>query len=301
MRTLQRILVGHDLQLGGSLAVRSAIDLAQRCNAHVKIVHVVEPYPLYQRLSHPLTSPYNPQELAQRAGEALQKIVNDHKSPSLPLEYEVHTGKPFVELIVARRAWQADLLMVGSRTDGQDRWLGSTGERVIRKARSPVLVVKRSLSATPKTILVPTDFSEHAKKAALEAIAFVRHFGGRLVLLHVLELPSAAAVGYGPTMGALPPMPFLSPQEIEPEWQAFFAELGSFDDVDCTHSTVEGRPVSVIVETAEKQEADLIVMGTHGRTGLQHMLLGSVAEGAVRRSPCSILVIPPDSWQFALP
>lgn len=77
MRTLRRIIVGHDLQPGGFLAVRSAAALAKRCDAHVKLVHVVEPYPLYQRLAHPLTSTYSMAELVQRAGEALRKLTDE--------------------------------------------------------------------------------------------------------------------------------------------------------------------------------------------------------------------------------
>lgn len=301
MRTLQRIIVGHDWQPGGYLAVRSAAALAKRCDAHVKPVHVVEPYPMYQRLAHPLTSPYSMAELAQRAGEALQKLTDDMR-PELPrMEYEVRTGKPFVELIVARRAWQADLLLVGTRVEGQSRFLGGTGERVVRKALAPVLVAKQALGEAPKTIVAPTDFSEGAKKAAQEAIAFVQHFGGHLVFLHVLELPSAHAVGYGPQMGALPPMPLISPEEIKAEWQAFFADLPALADVSYEHSTSEGHAVTIIGETAEKHKADLIIMGAHGRTGLEHMLMGSVAEGVARQAPCSVLTIRSDAVQFSLP
>jgi nucleotide-binding universal stress UspA family protein len=110
-------------------------------------------------------------------------------------------------------------------------------------------------------IVVPMDFSACAKKAAQEALAFVQHFGGRMLFLHVLELPSAAAVGYGPTVGGLPPAAIFSPQDIEPEWQAFFAEFSSLKGVNSEYQTIEGRPISTIMETAEKQNADLIMMG----------------------------------------
>lgn len=102
-------------------------------------------------------------------------------------------------------------------------------------------------------------------------------------------------------MGALPPMALISPEEIEPEWQAFFADLPALADVSHEHSTGEGRAVTTISETAEKHKADLIIMGTHGRTGLGHMLMGSVAEGVVRQASCSVLTIRPDAVQFSLP
>ena len=301
MRTLQRIIVGHDLQPGGHLAAQSAMELAERCGAEVKLVHVVEPYAMYQRLTHPLTSTYKTEELVERAGRTLQKLSNDMQSQRSRVEYEVRTGKPFVELIIARRSWQADLLVVGTRQEDRSRFLGSTGERVARKAMAPVLVAKQALNEEPKTIIMPTDFSECAKKAAQEALAFIQHFGGRLIFLHALELPSVYAAGYGPAMGAPPPMPILSPEEIEPEWQAFFADLPALANMNYEHRAVEGHAISMIGETAEKQNADLIIMGTHGRTGLGHMLLGSVAEGVVRQAPCSVLTIRPDAMQFVLP
>ena len=102
-------------------------------------------------------------------------------------------------------------------------------------------------------------------------------------------------------MSALPPIPLISPEEIEPEWQAFLADLPALANVNYERGTVEGHVVSVIGQTAEKRNADLIIMGTHGRTGLGHMLMGSVAEGVVRQSSCSVLTIRPDAMQFSLP
>jgi hypothetical protein len=84
-----------------------------------------------------------------------------------------------------------------------------------------------------------------------EEYTVVQHFGGRLVFLHVLELPPAHAVGYGPEMGAFLLMPLISPQEIEPEWQVFFADLPALVDVNYERSTSEGQAVSAIGETAE--------------------------------------------------
>ena len=104
MRDLKRILVGHDLAAGGDLALRSAAAVAHRCGATLRLVHVVEPLNPYQRISHPLTTPFTLEEIAQKTGERLQALA---ASPDLAgrAEYEVRSGKPFVDLIVAARAW----------------------------------------------------------------------------------------------------------------------------------------------------------------------------------------------------
>ena len=301
MSGLEKIVVGHDLQAGGEMAARSAAEFAKRCGARVKLVHVVEPYPLYSRLSHPFTPPYSTEELVQRAGEKIQTLATNAEYGFVRVEYEVRTGKPFVELILVRRAWQADLIVVGCRTEGRERFLGSTGERVLRKAMVPVLVAKKLLDAGPKTFLVPTDFSLSAKKAAEEALTLVGHFGGRILFLHALEPPSAYAVGYGPDVGIPPPVPLISPEDLKSEWQAFLSDLPSLQDIAWNQHTVEGHAVTIITKAAEQYQVDMIVMGTHGRTGLSHMLLGSVAEGVVRQASCSVLTIRPEAFQFDLP
>jgi nucleotide-binding universal stress UspA family protein len=302
MRRLTKIIVGHDFRTGGDTALQAATALATRCGAQLKLIHVVEPYPVYQQLAHPLTRPYTAAELVQKTGEHLQRLATTAEQGLTRVEYEVRTGKPFVELILAHRAWQADLLVVGGPEPDLGRFLGSTSERVLRKAMTPVLIAKRPLGAGPKIVLVPSDFSASALKAAEEAVALVQHFGGRILFFHVMHIPAYAyAVGSEPMLASIPPVPTLTPAELEPEWDTFLAGLPSLATVTWEKHTTEGSPIPTIVRAAEEHQTDLIVMGTHGRTGLAHMLLGSVAEGVVRQASCPVLTIRPDALQFELP
>lgn len=303
MKKLDRILVGHDLRVSGNVATRSATGLAKRCGAHLRLVHVVEPYHLYQRLSHPLTTVYRTEDLVQVAGEQLRVRATSEEEHLPHVEYEVRVGKPFVELILAGRAWCADLLVVGGTGGGEGRFLGSTSELVLRKAPVPVLVLKQPLASGAKTILVPIDFSECSKKAAEEAHALVQHFGGRLCFFHVLKSSSAYMAGYGAVgMEFTPPVPLITPASLEGEWEHFLSELPWLSHLAWDRETKEGcSPASLIAEAADRRGADLIVMGTHGRTGLPYILLGSVAEGVVRSASCPVLTIRPDAFQFELP
>jgi nucleotide-binding universal stress UspA family protein len=303
MSQFEKIIVGHDLRTGGEMATRAAAMLAKRCGAALKLVYALEPYSVYQRLSHPFTASYSDEELAQRAGEKLEALATAAEYGLPRVEYEVRTGKPFVELILASRAWQADLIVVGGIAQGEERFLGSTNERVVRKAMVPVLVAKKPFKDHVQTFLVPTDFSGAAKQAALKALNLAETFGGRVVFFHVMDLSALYSFGAGPdVLGAVPPpVPLLTPEDIEGEWDAFLAELPQLSKISWKKYTVEGKAAAGIVQQAEESRADLIVMGTHGRSGLAHMLLGSVAERVMHSSACSVMTVRPEAFQFELP
>jgi len=298
MRQLKRILVGHDLGAGGETALKSAAVLADRCGAALRLVHVVEPLEAYQRISHPLTSPYTLEEIAEKTGARLKAVAARHEFARLQIEYEVRSGKPFVELIIAARAGLADLIIVGGASRGEEPFLGSTSERVLRKARVPVMVAKKPLSSEAETFLVPTDFSFCARKAAEGALKLAKCFGSRVVFFHVLY-PSYT-IAYAHELGVSLPIPPPPPEEIEPEWNAFLSGL-SLEKIDWGKYTEEGQAAAAIVHQAEQIGADMIVMGTHGRSGLPHMLLGSVAEKVVRTASCPVLTVRPDAFQFEMP
>jgi nucleotide-binding universal stress UspA family protein len=105
---------------------------------------------------------------------------------------------------------------------------------------------------------------------------------------------------YAHEFGVSLPIPPPSPEEIEPEWKAFLSGL-SLAKIHWEKDTAEGQAASAIVRQAEQVRADLIVMGTHGRSGLPHMLLGSVAEKVVRTASCPVLTVRPEAFQFEMP
>ena len=300
MRRLKRIIVGHDLDVGGEVALGSATALANRFAAAIRLVHVVEPLDAYQRISHPLTSPYTLDEIAQKTGVRLQALSASPNLARLQVDYEVRIGKPFVELITAGKSWPADLIVVGGSSRTEEPFLGSTSERIVRKALIPVMVAKKLLSSEAKTFLVATDFSACARKAAEEALVLAKSFSAHVIFLHALDLSPSYTVAYAHELGVSVPISPPLPEEIEPEWETFLAGL-PLDKVDWEKSTDEGQAATTIVHQAELIQADLIVIGTHGRSGLPHMLLGSVAEKVVRRASCPVLTIRPEAFQFEMP
>jgi universal stress protein E len=300
MRQVKRIIVGHDLRIGGEVALKSAVVLANRCGAALRLVHVVEPLDAYQRISHPLTSPFTLEEIAQKTGARLQALAASPELARLQVEYEVRKGKPFVELIIAARAWQTDLIVVGGASQKEEPFFGSTTHPIVRKSPVPVMVAKKSLSAEAKTLLVATDFSACAREAAEEALMIAECFRGRVVFFHVLDLHPSYTTVYAHDLGVSLPIPPALPEEIEPDWEAFLSGL-PLDKVDWEKSAEEGQAAAAIVDQAKHVNADMIVMGTHGRSALQHMLLGSVAEKVMRAASCPVLTIRPEAFRFELP
>lgn len=148
-----------------------------------------------------------------------------------------------------------------------------------RQAAKPQVKVRR--------VLVPTDFSTGAEPALRWAAALTEAFGAEMVLLHVLDIRLAALASMPPDMAPMPAVDELVRSvrtEAEQQMQALGARFP-----DARTILKEGVPRSVILEVAKAEGADLIVMGTHGRTGLSHVLFGSVAEHVVRHSRVPVL------------
>jgi nucleotide-binding universal stress UspA family protein len=298
MSTLQRILVGHSLSPDGDMALRSAAVLAERAHAALYLLHVVEPYPIYQRMRFPTVPAHAMlEEVVLKVRAQLNDLATSSLLSRFPVETDAHAGKPFVEIIKACRTWNANVIVVGVSPRGADRFLGSTGERVLRKSPVPVWLVKREFLPGPKTILIPIDFSPASRDAAEEALALVRGFGGRAVFLHVLDIRYLYPAAYGIEPIIVPPV---TPEDVEPEWQEFLSTL-PLTDIAWEKQTREGPAAPQIAEAAAELSADLVVIGTHGRTGVAHMLLGSVAEAVLRLTDCSILTVRPDAFRFELP
>ena len=145
-------------------------------------------------------------------------------------------------------------------------------------------------------ILVPTDFSKHSSQAVQYAEELATNCGSELHLVHAVEtLPMLYAEG-----------PYVAP-EAEGKMEAAAAkqlneiELKSADKLPVIRQVVKGHPFVEIVRYAKENHIDLIVIGTHGRGAIAHMLLGSVAEKVVRKAPCSVLVVRGQQHDFLMP
>ncbi len=134
-----------------------------------------------------------------------------------------------------------------------------------------------------KKILFPTDFSPASAAALGYASSLARDAGAKLLIVHVEEAPLAYGAGelYYEPVDVVRPGLEQTLQRVRP----------TLPEVDCEHHLLLGGPAQELVGLAEREKVDLIVMGTHGRTGLSRLLMGSVAEEVVRRAPCPVFTL----------
>lgn len=146
-----------------------------------------------------------------------------------------------------------------------------------------------------KKVLVPVDFSEPSRKALHYAKAFAEQFGARLTLLHVVE-----PLAYPPDFAVVPLLP---PDAEGPRLKELTRHLsalaeGLATEVETEALVISGRPWQGVVDHAKASDTDLIILSTHGYTGLKHVLLGSVTEKIVRHAPCPVLVVRDEEHDF---
>jgi nucleotide-binding universal stress UspA family protein len=134
-----------------------------------------------------------------------------------------------------------------------------------------------------QTIILPVDFSTNNDKSLELATSLARDTRAKLFIVHVEEPP--ATYGVGAAYYGIP-----NPQ-AEDISKMLNEVVPLADGVACEHRMLMGTPVDAIVDFAEQTQADFIVMGTHGRTGLSRALMGSVAEAVVRKAPCPVLTV----------
>jgi nucleotide-binding universal stress UspA family protein len=208
-------------------------------------------------------------------------------------EVFVDTGIPYAEIVRRAEAWGADLVVVGShgRSGIARVLLGSVAERVVRHAQTSVLVARPVKKAG--VVLAATDLSEASLPVIGAAARAAERRNGRLVVVTAVDWAFAAWGSLaGAPFGATTVVPPIEVQEevrsamratIEKEIERVGAKGEAL--------VIDGTPVSAIADKAEELSAELVVVGTHGRTGLSRLTLGSVAERVVRAAECSVLVV----------
>ena len=212
-----------------------------------------------------------------------------HADAPIAVDYLVRDGDAASGILHAADEVDPDLIVVGTHgRSGVTRMIyGSVAEEVMRRSSFPVLIVRAAetaLQGAPiRLILHPTDFSTRSWPALGVARALARAHGARLILLHVA--PAEVLTGGN----------FYAPADLGPERDALekleheTAMAGLGDHVQARFR--QGDPVSEILLAATELGCDLIVMGSHGRTGLRRLLMGSTAEAVIRQAPCLTLII----------
>jgi nucleotide-binding universal stress UspA family protein len=293
MLPIHTILYPTDLSERANRVFPLACSLARDCGARVVALYVMPP-------------PFGPEEIEARhrpddyyrgPREALLRL--QPAGGNVLVEHWLREGDPADVIVAAATEAGAGLICMGThgRTGPGRLLFGSVAEEVLRTAPCPVLTARDAPPPAEqagadgavlwplKTILFPTDFSENSAGAFGLACALARDHRARLVALHVTDVTDLAYTGYGAPGAPLEERGYLKAARQNLEG------LEPGPGVKLDRRLEEGDPAGEVLRVAAETGADLIVLGTHGRTGLRHLLLGSVAEQVVRKATSPVLTV----------
>ncbi len=277
---LDKILVCTDVSPASQGAVKAAIDLARACSARIFLVYALEFFPYYEyaqpdALGLPPAAGQELFELRERtAREHLENWQREAAQQDLEIEVRVQTGaSAYIQILAAADEIQPDLIVMGRRgKSGLERVLvGSVTARVIGHTVHKVLVVPRDAVLSFKRLLVASDGSPASQTACQTALGIAKQTGGQL---------TSVTAAYGD----------LDPKRAKSLVKDLAAEAEK-QGVSLITLIPGGRPEDAIIQVATAKPTDLIIMGSHGRTGLKRLFLGSVAERVIGQVACPVLVV----------
>ena len=269
------IVVGTDLGPSSEPALEEAAGWAKRTGAPLSVVHVAA---TLSHVDH------------VRAADALRsRSLGKMDALGVRAEIVLREGSAHAELIRYADETKARLLVVGvSHKKALERLFGSTVERVARHAHCAVLVARTSPAKGP--VLVATDFSSSAGGAIQAAAAEAKARGVPLHVVHALFEAESALSALGPAIISVPVLSTQQRAEVTDSARQTLNTLLENSGVAGTTEILFGDPGHAVAVAAERARASLVVVATHGRTGLLRIALGSVAEYVVRHTTCSVLV-----------
>lgn len=286
---LQSILVATDLSEGSDPLVRAAAAIAALVGAELHLVHSLDARSLADSA-----------DAVRAAGE----VMDAQLTRSVPASGGVTIASREVLIYAPHRAIldraaqvEADLIVLGPHRPGPrlEGMLGTTADRVIRSSNVPTLVVPNELRVPLRKVLAPIDLSEPARAALDLGVQWASALGPNPddgpAVLQVLHVAQPAAEAPDQDLDAVN-------ERLQRETGEAH-ERGGVGSAPILEPVLETSPdaATAIVSAAERNSADLVVMGTHGFGAIRRVVVGSVASAVVRRAPCPVLLVPPSIWR----
>ena len=265
---IQRILAAFDGSAESEEAFAAITPLVRTDNPEVAVLYVFEA---------PAVSYFPPPRLAEAVDALRAKGIDAHLT--------IREGKPAEEILQYAKLRQPDLIVMETegRSGLQRLARKSVAEEVLRHAEVPVLLVRPGASRkTWSRILVALDGSSRAEEVLDDVLPLAEQLDASVELVRV-ALPTITGMGIGDIPGVVfhdDPKPYLRQVQVR------LLEAG----INARIAALEGRAATAILERAKETDAVLIAMTTHGRTGVERLLMGSIAEEIVRRSSCPVLI-----------
>jgi nucleotide-binding universal stress UspA family protein len=295
MDKVRKLFVAIDFSPNSDEALRQAHDRALSTGAQLAVCHIV-PKELRTNLLFPdisrIAALKFPLEMKQIAEAAAARVAEITGRTEGEFELIVDDGTPQALILNRAEEWLADLIIVGShgQTSAADALLGSVTDSVIRHAHCPVLIVRPGKRTG--RIVAGTDFSDPVLPALRAAGNEAERTGAELTVVHSLDMVWSLAAYPALAFGGAP-FNISAEQIKELELVATQRLKESLKQLNVTGDTLvtTGPAGTALLDIASERKADLIVVGTIGRTGLRRALLGSVAETVAKGAPCSVLIV----------
>ena len=289
-KTLKTIVIGTSLTDASDSVVRTGVALARATGATPWLVHAYLPMTFPSDAG--LDARWIDEEvkglreaLAEQARRTGLSALAEHSSEQLRLAI----GAPHREIVDLARHVEAGLVVVGAAESRLDL-LGSTAERVIRKALCPVFVVRSEAAFPPHRVEIPVDLSPMSAQAFAQGLELLKQLGASPAETEALFVLNPFEVG-----GSI----HFKREQIErfanEELHRFLAANAPEAARPGLARVRTGYAREEILHTLAKRRADLAVLGTHGRGGFERFVLGSVAQGVLRGASCNLLVVPPEA------
>ena len=298
MLQLQKILFPTDFSKCAEQALAHAVFLAEKYGAEIHVLHVItifedQPSVVSNEIAETKEMVRKLEDIAEKQ---LNKLLDSHSSNDIKIITEIKRGlsaAPAILEYVSDK--QIDLIVMGThgRRGLGHLLLGSAAEEVVRLAPCPVFTIRELKEPKPvmqvNNILVPIDFSNHSEKALAYASEIAQSYNAQLQLLHIIEEtmhPAFSVTGKSSIFDLVPGIKDDSKKRIAKMLEKFVS-----DKVKSKVFVQGGRAANDIIKFAKENSTDLIVIATHGLTGLEHMLLGSVTEKVVRMAHCPVFTV----------
>ena len=291
--TLSKIVVGTDFSDQAKTAVGHAMSLSRHTGAKMTLMHALSmPEPDYT-MPYPVTTPAvyveQVEEIISTARTNLEDLRERLMGQGVDISHVFVNEMPDRGVVQVANEAEADLIVVGSHgRTGLSRFLiGSVAEQVARKASCDVLVARDEVPAGGyQRLLVPVDFSEVSGRAVARAAELLQP-GGTIDLLHCWQLPGGSVTYWGSVGPGLR-------ESIERGARDFgqkIVDKYSSDTVNINFQVEEGDARHIIEKKIQAGEYDLLVMGSHGRKGVNRLLLGSVTASIIKHVKGSVYVV----------
>jgi nucleotide-binding universal stress UspA family protein len=289
---LKRLLVATDFSPRAEIALRRVIQIVSEQGAALTLFHVCD-----TETCDDMTG----RQIMADAEESLRQKIDKLSVPDRAGgTVRVTTGKPFVEIIRGARDEGAEIVVLGAHGEHflKDLLLGTTAEKVVRKGDCPVLVVKRAAHGPYRRVLAAVDFSEDSRQALALALRLAPR--AKFYIVHAFQGPERQLWRADVTKARIARHRRQLAKERRQEMEEFLGRMKG-GDKPMRRLLGYGRASHVITAFARRLRADLVSVGTMGRTGLPYILLGSVAEHVIREASCDVLAVRSGPSRFQLP